>query len=154
MASTLDFPPVHRSGDHLLHQWRRLQPGLRRSVNETREWALAHGRPVDADALTVVLAAVEADWTATGIWPTYWTTDRVQEFLWTTAWAWCLDHEIEVPPMLGDALDAWLCFLVATGHIEADPGDLGRLRLEIQECDELEADARRSLASLTPTPAC
>ena len=154
MASTLDFPPVRQSGAQLLHQRRRLEPGLRRSVTETRAWALHHGRPVDADALTVVLLAVEAEWLSTGVWPTYWTTDRIQEFLWTTAWAWCLDHDIDLPAHLGDALDAWLCFLVASGHVETDPGDLGRLRLEIQECDELETDARGYLAELTPTPAC
>lgn len=90
-------------------------PGLRKLLLEVRCWGLAHGRPVDRDALaTVVLVKAERP----GPFGR-WTTDDVDDLVDDLP-GWCEQRGRPVPPSSHDALGRLLEFLDRHGALATE----------------------------------
>jgi hypothetical protein len=117
----------------------RLQPTLRSLRCEVARWALAHGRPLNLDAVTVILAARHQEALVEG-WPfNRWTADSVLTFLFGTADDWCDRSGVARPTHLGESLLTYVDFLDASGVLSPGSSHVTLLRSTITD-----------LAGLTP----
>jgi hypothetical protein len=101
---------------------------LRRHRNEAARWALANGRPLQLDAVTVILAVRRFEAEEEGAPFTRWTTRNLVGFLWGSAIGWCETHDVEVPAGLTESLWTYLSFLGAEGALAPGSSSLAQLR--------------------------
>jgi hypothetical protein len=114
-----------------------LDPAARRVRVEVVRWALAHGRPLSADALTAVLAAKAAR----GSEPTArWQVESVRELVWSDVLHWCRQCGVAVPARLPETLWTLLDWLEATGGFAPGSDPLALLREPL--CDSAGLDRR------------
>ncbi len=106
---------------------------LRRHRCEVARWALASGRVLNLDALTIVLTARAGQHLR-------WTTDDVSVFLWSTATLTCAELGIELPASTAETLWSYLLFLSEAGALQGD--SLVDLQLELSECAGLNRAGR------------
>ena len=106
---------------------------LRRHRCEVARWALASGRILNLDALTIVLTTRSGDHER-------WRTDDVSVFLWSSAAATCAELGVELPASTAETLWSYLTFLAEVGDLSGDP--LVDLRLELAECAGLNRSGR------------
>lgn len=117
--------------DVLCHH-RRRDPFLRRRSLDIRRWALAQGRGIDPDALTVILRVIDDDVEHSHLAADVWTADRVLEFIWARAWSWCEVEGLTLPPSAPAALLAYLDHLHATGELAAASDPIAILRAQLE----------------------
>ena len=84
---------------------------LRRDRRAAAAWALAHGRPLDLDALTVLLAVVEESARIEQRPADRWTPNTVLNLLFGAAVEWCRRQSVELPASMGESLYTYLRFL-------------------------------------------
>jgi len=105
-----------------------LPPDLR----EHRRWiagaALLAGRPLNIDAITVILATKGFESTNAGVPFTRWTTRQLVAFLWGTVGEWCTTQGVELPANLGESLWTYLTTLSEAGELASGSSSLARLR--------------------------
>lgn len=121
----------------------RLDPTLRALRCEIARWALAEGRPLNLDAITVILAARHREALAEGRSFNRWTTNSVLTFLFGTADVWCDDQGVAHPPHLGESLFTYVEFLHASGVLSADSSRIVALRSTIADLAGLSTDGHR-----------
>ncbi len=110
---------------------------LRRHRSDVARWALAHGHPIERDALAAIVA-VRAD-PVTGRLDHRWDVDEVEQVMWAAVPMWCAAHHIDLPADLATTLGTYLRYLSA--HRSLAPGSDAILVL------------RRSVADHRPGPA-
>ncbi|MCP5025504.1 MAG: hypothetical protein GY929_04390 [Actinomycetia bacterium] len=139
--------------DVLCHH-RRRDPLLRRRSLDIRRWALARGRGIDPDALTMVLRVIDDDVEHGHLPADVWTADRVLEFIWARAWSWCEVEGITLPPSAPAALLAVLDHLHESGELAAASDPIQILRAQLGANAQLEAtpDAHAPLATVAVLP--
>lgn len=133
--------------------------GLRRHRRDVARWGLAHGHPVDRDALAAIVGAraVMSDGTVS----LRWTETDVRLLLWSGAGSWCLSHGVRLPADLGPTLATYLRYLSAHRLFTADSDSVSVLRRALARHDEGVRDdsgararhpagARRALAPVLP----
>ena len=102
-------------------------PSLRRHRRTVVAWSLAHGHPVDRDALAVLVGLRSRP--ADGALDRRWTTDDVITVLRSDASIWCAVHGTEHPRELAATLATYLRYLAAHRMLEPGsdrPADLRR----------------------------
>jgi len=100
---------------------------LRRERCEAARWALASGRPLNLDAVTVILAVRSFESVGEGKPFHRWTTHDITSFVWGSAVGWCGANGIEVPADLAESMWSYLAFVGATDRLvsgSSPPGDL------------------------------
>lgn len=132
--------------------------GLRRHRRDVARWALAHGHPVDRDALAVVVAVRSS--MGDGTVSLRWTSDDVRSLLWSAAGGWCLAHGVRLPAELTATLATYLRYLSAHRLFSADSEPMTVLRRTLAEHDgdssrqasraRHPAGGRRRLAPVLP----
>lgn len=125
-----------------LARLRRDDAELRSLHVGVRAWALAAGRPVDGDALAVVLGTALAEQRRAGVDPAEWTEVRVLEFMWTTCLRWCVEQGVQPPAPIASALAAWWDHLAETGRLHPRSDDRARLHLALASCTGRPAGSR------------
>ena len=103
------------------------------------EWALAEGRPVDAQAITAVLGAKAEHAEPLD----RWTPDAVRYVLWCGVGDWCCDRALDVPPGTAEALWSLLDHLVATAELAPGSGAESDLRAPLIDSGGLDTRGRR-----------
>lgn len=91
----------------------RLHPLAKRLRHDIVRWALASGRSLDFDAITVVLAA-KAE---IPVPLSRWTEDDVWRLWWLDLSAWCDRYGLQPPTGLADALVSLFVFLEDTNGL-------------------------------------
>lgn len=100
---------------------------LRRHRRTVLAWSLAHGHPVERDALAVIVGLRSRP--ADGALDRRWTTDDVETVLRSDASIWCAVHGTTRPSGLGTTLATYLRYLAAHRMLEPGsdrPSDLRR----------------------------
>lgn len=90
----------------------------------TARWALANGRRIDYDALSVILAVMDHH----GCGGRRWTEDDVWRLWWIDIGAWCAARGVATPDGLATSLLTLLAHLEATRGFA--PGSDSRAELE------------------------
>ena len=88
-----------------------LPADLRQQRCDVARWALEHGRPLNLDAITVVLGAKRFESTLDGRPFTRWTSAGVLTFLLGSATEWMSQQCIERPDSFGETLYSYLSYL-------------------------------------------
>ncbi|MDH4170341.1 MAG: hypothetical protein OEW42_12205 [Acidimicrobiia bacterium] len=110
------------------HEW--LGPAERSLRGRALETALAHGIGLDADSVTVVLAAHA--W-CEELTPGMWTAAVVRQLLWLDVAAWCAEFEVELPAAAATALWAVVTAAHDSGRLGVGSDDLAALLVPL--CD-------------------
>jgi hypothetical protein len=105
-----------------------LSPDLRVHRVEVSRWALAQGRPLNLDAITVVLAVRRFEADTDGQAFTRWTSQRLIAFLWGSAVEWCDVHGVEMPEALNESLWTYFSYLDRTKTLAGGSSQLSQLR--------------------------
>lgn len=116
-----------------------LAPTLRALRREVARWALANGRALNVDALTVILAARHDEAVSEAQPFNRWTSNGVLVFLFGTADDWCDRHGVARQPYLGESMRTYVDFLSASRVLAAGSSPVRQLRSTID-----------SLAGLSP----
>jgi hypothetical protein len=119
-----------------------LSPFLLQHRRAVARWALAQGRPLNLDAITVILAVREFEADTDGVPFTRWTTRGLVGFLWGSAISWCDAREIEVPTGLNESLWTYLSFLAAEHELASGSASLSALREVLVETGGLSRSGR------------
>jgi hypothetical protein len=119
-----------------------LSPVLTRHRRAVARWALAQGRPLNLDAVTVILAVREFEADADRAPFTRWTTQGLVGFLWGSAISWCESREIEVPVGLNESLWTYLSYLAAERELASGSASLAALREVLVETGGLSRSGR------------
>lgn len=122
-----------------------LPADLRQLRRDALEWALAHGRRVNADALTLVIAARLAAGGPDGA--LRWTAEDVESMVWIDALSWCDQHGAAPPPCLADSLATWIEFLLAR-ELAAGGATQAQLRAAIRPLSGQGSRARHPTARI------
>ena len=120
-----------------------LDPTLRALRCEIARWALNHGRPLNLDAVTVILAARHAEAVVEGRPFNRWTTNTVLTFLFGTADDWCLRQRLPTPPHLGESLLTYIAFLAEAGVLAPGSSTPRQLQNTISDLAGLTASGHR-----------
>ena len=129
----------------------QLSPDLRAHRVEVSRWALAHGRPLNLDAITVVLAVRQFEADTDGRPFTWWTTQRLIAFLWGSATEWCDVRGVELPDGLNETLWTYLSFLDRTKMLAGGSSRLRQLRDVLVEMGGLTKSGRARVQRSTST---
>lgn len=113
----------------------RLSPDARRLRNDVARWAVATGRPLDYDALSLVLAVKAESRRPVD----HWTEDDVWQLWWLDLFAWCLRRGVDTPVTVGGAM------VTLFGYLDASGG----FAIGSDNAEQLEA-ALRSAGGSTP----
>ncbi len=132
-------PTLHRTG-RPARSAIALDPTLRALRHEVARWALQHGRPLNLDAVTIVLAARHHEALVEGRHFNRWTANSVLTFLFGTADEWCDRNRVQRQAHLGETLLTYIDFLAAAGVLAPGSSRITVLRSTI-----------RDLAGLLPT---
>ena len=129
------FQPLAR---HAVH----LSPTLAHHRRAVARWALAQGRPLNLDAVTVILAVREFEAEADRAPFTRWTTQGLVGFLWGSAISWCESRDVEVPSGLTESLWTYLSYLASERELAAGSASLAALREVLVETGGLNRSGR------------
>jgi hypothetical protein len=134
-----------------------LDPTLRALRCEVARWALNAGRPLNLDAITVILGARHAEAVVEGRPFNRWTTNSVLTFLFGTADDWCIRQRVASPRHLGESLLTYVDFLAEAGVLAPGSSTPRQLQNTISDLAGLTATGHRrpgrtteDLATLTP----
>ena len=94
---------------------------------DVARWALANGRPMNLDAITVVLAAKAFEAGLEGRPYRRWTSAGVLTFLLGSAVEWCRQSGVERPPSFGETLFTYLSWVAETGQLASGSSPRGEL---------------------------
>lgn len=120
-----------------------LEPTLRGLRVEVARWALATGRPLNLDAIGVILATRHGE-AASGLKGfNWWTTNEVLTFLFDSVDAWCRANEVTVPLHLGESLLTYIDFLAEHRLFARGSSTHRQLRTTIIDLAGLTADGHR-----------
>lgn len=131
-----------------------LDDDLRHHRCQVARHALRVGRPLNLDAITLILAAKQFESRAEGRPFTRWTRRGLVGFLWGTATEWAARHAVEVPDTTAETLWTYLGFLDDQGAFAAGSAPIAELRAELADHGGLTAAGRRSRHSGPPAPLC
>lgn len=121
-----------------------LSPALRQHRMEVARAALAAGRPLNLDAITVILATKQLESANDGTPFTRWTTRQVVAFLWGTVLEWCVARGIEAPSNVGETLWTYLTHLADEGELASGSSSLAALREALVENAGVNRSGRSS----------
>lgn len=110
-----------------------LSPELRQHRCDVARAALGAGRPLNLDAITVILATKGLESTDSGTPFTRWTSRQVVAYLWGTVLEWCHTSGIEPPENLGESLWTYLTYLFEEGELASGSSTLTQLREALVE---------------------
>lgn len=110
---------------------------MRPMLRDVRKWSLAHGRPVDADVLALVLAG-KAEWRDEPV--TLWTRIGVYHNLYADVWNWCTLHRVPMPEDVPEVLWLYLSYLDKTDQFARGSDPLRELRRPLRCYGGLGAD--------------
>ena len=119
-----------------------LDPVLREQRTRAARWALAQGRPLNLDAITVILAVRQFEAEADRAPFTRWTTRGLVGFLWGSATTWCETVGVDLPPSLTESLWTYLSFLSAESELASGSAPLSQLREVLVESGGLNRSGR------------
>lgn len=111
--------------------------------------SLAAGRPLNLDAITVILGAKHLESTNANLPFTRWTARQLVAFVWGTVGEWCAAQGVVPPRNLGESLWTYLTYLSDTGELASGSSSLARLREALVE----QAGVTRSGRTLPPSDA-
>lgn len=120
-----------------------LEPTLRALRCEAARWALATGRPLNLDAVTVILGARHAEAMVERRPFNRWTTNSVLTFLFGTADDWCAEHGVAPPTHLGESLLTYVTFLDAVGVLAPGSATIRQLTNTIADLAGLTSSGHR-----------
>lgn len=106
---------------------------------EVARWALANGRPLNIDAITVILAARHAEAAIERRAPTRWTTRTVLTFFFGSVEQWCTEAGVRLPDHLGESLHTYLLFLDAHGSLAKGSSTITELSSSVRHISGLSA---------------
>jgi hypothetical protein len=130
---------------------------LRSRRRDVAVWSLAQGRPVDRDALAVVLNSSTDPNRSDS--PDRWTSERVAGLLWEGVLGWCRANSVAPPPPddVRATLLAYLRYLGEHRLLAEDSDRPAQLRRAVAEHGRTPGgsvrppvDRRRAPASVTP----
>ena len=98
-------------------QLAHLDPTTASLRHAVTRWGLAHGRRVDFDALTVILAAKAEDGAAL---VNRWVEDDIWRLWWIDLSGWCSRRGLRTPDGLATTMLTLIACLAETGQL--DPG--------------------------------
>ncbi len=124
---------IHLSADLRLHRC------------EVARWALAAGRPLNLDAVTVILAARSFESSIDGHPFKRWTSQSVITFTWGAASQLCASRGIELPPTTAESLYTYLAFLSDTDQLAPGSSPRRPLLETVVDVSGLRTDGRRRL---------
>ena len=105
-----------------------LSPELRQHRRSVAQAALATGRPLGLDSITVILAVKQFE-TSTSTTPfTRWTTRQLVAFLWGSVTEWCAANGVVVPSDVGESLWTYLTVLFEQNMVASGSSSLRELR--------------------------
>ncbi len=123
---------------HAVH----LDAVLREHRTQVARWALGQGRPLNLDAITVILAVRQFEAEADRAPFTRWTTRGLVGFLWGSATTWCETIGVELPPSLTESLWTYLSYLQAEHEFASGSAPLSQLREVLVESGGLNRSGR------------
>ena len=123
---------------HTVH----LDAVLREHRTEVARWALAQGRPLNLDAITVILAVRQFEAETDRAPFTRWTTRGMVGFLWGSATTWCETIGVDLPPSLNESLWTYLSYLHAAHELASGSAPLNQLREVLVESGGLNRSGR------------
>lgn len=119
-----------------------LTPEQRALRCEAARWALTSGRPLNLDAVTVIIAARSFESAMEGRPFNRWTAQSTLGFLWGTAAEWCGSQGVEVPHTLAETLWTWFDFLAAHRQFANGSSTRTALRAVLVETGGLNRSGR------------
>jgi regulator of extracellular matrix RemA (YlzA/DUF370 family) len=122
----------------------RLDATLRHHRCEVARYALRTGRPLNLDAITLILAAKQFESVAERRPFTRWTRRGLVGFLWGTASEWATRHGVELPESTAETLWTYLGFLDEQGQLASGSAPLAELRGELEDHAGLTPAGRRN----------
>jgi hypothetical protein len=122
-----------------IRQHRRHSLEVRRWLARVGEWALAHGRPLNVDAFTVIVLA-KAEQAGQPL--ELWTQEGVFEFVWAHAQNWCALHGLETPGAVAETLWTLLAYLDAADGFAAGSDPWVQLKSPLLAYGGLRRDGR------------
>ena len=139
MATTTHPRPAVR-----IHRSVTLDPALRQHRLEVARWALAHGRPLNLDSITVVLAARRHEAALEHRPFTRWSTTSLLTFLFGTCVQWCEAQGVARPATCGETLLTYLDHLADTGQLATGSTPIDQLRRTVAHLTGLSEAGFRS----------
>lgn len=139
--------------DQRARQAVQLPPRLRQERVEVARWALAQGRPLNLDAITVVLGAKHFEAGLERSPFRRWTTKGVLTFALGSAVEWCLHQGVARPMTFGESLYTYVAWLGAEKHLTSGSSPLPDLLTTIADVTGLTRQGRArvgSAAAVTP----
>jgi len=121
-----------------------LSRALRQERCDAARWALASGRPLNLDAVTVILAVRSNESERDGKPFHRWTSHDITSFVWGSAVGWCGANGIAVPTDLAESMWSYLAFVGATDRLVAGSSRLEDLLEALAEAAGLTRAGRRS----------
>lgn len=122
----------------------RLDDTLRRHRCEVARYALRAGRPLNLDAITLILAAKQFESNAERRPFTRWTRRGLVGFLWGTASEWATRHGVALPESTAETLWTYLGFLDEQDQFASGSAPLAELRAELEDHAGLTSAGHRS----------
>lgn len=117
----------------------QLDAELRHHRCAVARWALENGRPLNIDAITVILAARHAEAAIERRAATRWTTRTVLTFFFGSVEQWCTQAGVTVPDHLGESLHTYLQFLSAHGVLASGSSSIAELSSSVRHISGLTA---------------
>ncbi len=117
---------------------------LRQERCEVARWALATGRPLNLDAITVILAVRSFESERDGKAFHRWTSYDITSFVWGSAVGWCSANGVEVPTDLAESTWTYLAFVAATGRLVSGSSPVEDLLEALAEGAGLTRAGRRT----------
>ena len=112
---------------------------MRSRIVDVRRWALAAGRPVDADVIALVLAG-KTSWRDEPL--DRWTRIGVYQNLYADVPNWCSVRFVLLPAELPEVLWLYLSYLDGTDQFQAGSDPLRELRKPLRCYGGLDPDGR------------
>lgn len=117
---------------------------LRQERCDAARWALGAGRPLNLDAVTVILA-VRSFESSRDRKPFHrWTSHDITSFVWGSAVGWCNANGIQVPADLAESMWSYLAFVSETGRLVSGSSRPEELLGALSEAAGLTRAGRRS----------
>ena len=107
--------------------------GIRRHRRDVARWALAHGHPVDRDALAAIVGARSL--MGEGVVALQWTSMDVASLLWSGVAGWSTVHGVQRPTQVAPTLGTYLRYLSAHRLFDHGSDAMTVLRRALAEHD-------------------
>lgn len=120
-----------------------LPPELRRHRLGVMRWALANGRPLNLDAITLILAVRSFEQRLDRRPFLQWTGPSVMTFLWASTIEWCDQHDVALAENMAETLWTYFDSLHDRDAFASGSDGVGLLRSALQEHGGLGPDGRQ-----------